>query len=73
MLPDPVKRTVGEIETGSGDVYVYVLMALYPESLVCKCLQQQTGIPSHFFAVIVKIYCCIVSDEDDDPGRPSAI
>ena len=52
---------------------MFVLMALYPESAVCKCLQQQTGIPFQLFVVIVKIYCCIVSDEEDDPDSPSAI
>ena len=52
---------------------MFVLMALYPESAVCSCLQQQTGIPFNLFVVIVKICCCIVSDEDDDPDSPSAI
>ena len=52
---------------------MFVLMALYPESAVCSCLQQQTGIPFHLFAVIVKTCCCMVSDEDDDPDSPSAI
>ena len=64
---------MGEIEAGDGGVYVYVLMALYPESAVYKCLQQQIGIPFHLFAVIVKICYCIVSDEDDDPDSTSAI
>ena len=71
LSPDPVKRTVGEIEAGDGGVYVYVLIALYPESAVCKCLQQQTEIPFNLFGVIVKICCCIVSD-DDDPDSLSA-
>ena len=71
LSPDPVKRTVGKKVAGGGGVYIYVLMALYPA--VCKCLQQQAGIFSPSFAVIVKICCCIVNDEDNDPDSPSAI
>ena len=37
----------------------FVLMMLYPESAVCSRFQQQIGIPSHVFAVIIKICCCI--------------
>ena len=52
---------VGAPLFSGGAVYVYILIVLYPESAVCSCLQQQTGIPSHLFAVIVKICCCIAS------------
>ena len=37
----------------------FVLMTLYPESAVCSRFQQQTGIPSHLFPVIIKICCYI--------------
>ena len=38
---------------------IYVLMALYPESAVCSCLQHQTYIPNNLFAVSAKVCCCI--------------